>query len=353
VTKPLLTVAGAITALLMGLYLNSLRRLPTAMIALLLAGLITPASSDVLATQTTKPSLGRRYKEQKFLRLGYTELSGNEAVHFLTGNTIVVRKADAPKWLRNLEDNNKYYFRDADNVIECQPVDTGCLTFSWGLEGNKICLSLPCLDPETPYSANPRVLKAPRENERTGQIGVYIEFGDNVQSIVKGNATVANFTDTNMTAQFIEVSSKDFASEIQAAKDRADANGPTEIRVKDPRAASVMIGNTFMTDETATDNHENVRLCPHEGFYYSPDGRLIQFQCREKDKWTVSISRWTLKSGMVGIQDDEDPKKFVYGGPIQNPYLVPSGKSDLWHIAGWAIGDKQTLGYTGNVLSFK
>jgi hypothetical protein len=334
-------------------YLSFLRRLPTAMIALLLASLITPAISDVLAMQTTKPHLGRRDRDQEFLNLGYTELSGDEAVRFLIGNTVVIRKADAPKWLRDLEDDKKYYLRDDHNVIECQPFDTGCLTFPWGLEADKICLSLPCLDPETPYSANPRVLKAPRENERTGQIGVYIEFGDNVQSIVKGNATVANFTDTNLSAKPIEVSSKDFASEIQAAKDRADANGPSEIRVKDPRAASVMIGNTFMTDETATDDHGTVRLCPYEGFYYSPDGRLIQFQCREKDKWSVSISRWKLKSGMVGVQDDEDAKKFVYGGPIQNPRLVPSGKSDLWHIAGWALGDKQPLGYTGNVLNFK
>lgn len=334
-------------------YLTSLRRLQTALIALLLANVITPAISDALATQTPKPSLGRRDKEQEFLRLGYTELSGNEAARFLIGNSVVIRKADAPKWLRDLEEDKKYYFRDADNVIECQPVATSCLTFSWGIEGNKICLSLPCLDPEAPYSANPRVLKAPREDERTGQIGVYIEFGDNVQSIFKGNATVANFTDTNLTAKFIEVSSRDFSSEIQAAKDRADANLPAKIRVKDPRAASVMIGNTFMTGETVTDNHGTIRLCPYEGFYYSPDGRLIQFQCREKNKWSVSVSRWRLKSGMVGVQDDEDPEKFVYGGPIQNPYLVPSGKSDLWHVAGWALGDKQTLGYTGNVLNFK
>jgi hypothetical protein len=333
-------------------YLTSLRRLPTALIALLLTNVITPGISDVVAMPTTKPSLERRDKGQDFLRLGYIELSGNEAVRFLIGNTVVIRKADAPKWLRNLEEDKKYYFRDADNVIECHPVATACFTFPWGIGGNKICLSLPCLDSGSPHSANPRVLKSPRE-ERTGQIGVYIEFGDNVQSIVKGNATVANFTDTNLSASLIEVSSRAFSSEIQAAKDRADANLPTEITVKDPRAASVMIGNTFMTGETITDNHGTVRRCPYEGFYYSPDGRLIQFQCREKNTWSVSISRWRLKSGRVGVQDDEDPKTFVYGGPIQNPHLVPSGKSDLWHVAGWALGETQTLGYTGNVLNFK
>ena len=334
-------------------YLTSLRRLPTALISLLLANVITPGISDVLTMQTTKPSLGRRDKEREFLKLGYTELSGNEAARFLIGNTVVIRKVDAPKWLRNLEEDKTYYFRDVENVIECHPVATGCLTFRWGMEGNKICLSLPCPDPGAPYSANPRVLKAPREDERTRQIGIYIEFGDNVQSIVQGNATVANFTDTNLTAKLIEVSSTDFSSEIQAAKDRADANLPAEITVKDPRAASVVIGNTFMSDETVTDKYGTVRLCPYEGFYYSPGGRLIQFQCRERNEWSVSISRWRLKSGMLGVQDNEDHKKFVYGGPIQNPHLVPSGTSDLWHVAGWALGDKQTLGYTGNVLNFK
>ena len=174
--------------------------------------------TELHAHQPSKRSSPRSSsRSAQFLRLGYKELSGNETLRFVTGNTIVFQNADAPKWLRSLEDNKEYYFRDADNVIECQPVDTGCVTFRWGLKDNKICLSLP--------------------------FGAYIEFGDNVQSIVKSNATVANFTDTNLTAQFIEVGSKDFASEIRATKDRADAHSPTEIRVKDPRAASVMIGD--------------------------------------------------------------------------------------------------------------
>jgi hypothetical protein len=331
-------------------YLSFVRRLPTVVLAALLASIVTPPISDVCAAQLTKSRLGSRDREQDFLKLGYTELSGEEAVRFLIGNTVVVRKADAPKWLLSEEDQ-RYYFRDAQSVIVCHPVDTSCFTFTWGVKGNKICLSLPCDEPDTPYSANPRVLKAPRLNERTGQIGVYITYGDNVQSVVKGNATVANFTDTNLSAKLMEVSSDDFSEEIHSAKDKPDAS--TRIPVGGAHAASILIGNTFMTSETTTDDYGSVRLCPREGYYYSPDSRLIQFQCAENDKWSVSIGRWRLQSGMIGVQDDEDPKKFVYGGPIQSALLAPLEKSNLWHIEGWALGDKQTLGYFGNALNFK
>lgn len=325
------------------------RRLPTVIIPALLAAMVYFPISEVCAAQPAKSRVRRYDREQEFLKRGYTELSGEEAVRFLIGNTIVIRKIDAPKWMLTEEDQ-RYYLRDARNVIICHPVDTSCFTFSWGMTGNMICLSLPCSSPDTPYSANARVLKAPRLNERTGQIGLYIEYRDNVQSIVKGNATIANFTDTNLSAKLIEVNSNDFSGEIRAAKDKPDASA--RISIEGPHAASILIGNTFMTDETTTDDQGGVHLCPSEGYYYSPDGRLIKFQC-EKNEWSVFIQHWRLKSGSVGVEDDEDSRKFVYGGPIQSALLVPLEKGNLWNIEGWVLGNKKALGYSGNALNFK
>src|SRR5207344_2792771 len=82
------------------------------------------------------------------------------------------------------------------------------------------------------------------------------------------------------------------------------SGGDKQVPVNGTRAISFLIGNTFISGETATDEHGDIHLCPRHGEYYSPDGRVIAFTCHHwPDRWSMHITHWKLASGRLCIEE--------------------------------------------------
>src|SRR5690242_490139 len=164
-------------------------------------------------------------KSKALLKRGYVELSGEDAVKFLVGNTVLVMKADTPKGIDGIDFDSRYYLSDQHTAYVC--VANGCSTQSWKVDGREICIELPerCDDPQSRFYDAPRFFKAPRPDERTGRIGIYLTFKSIAHTVVKGNATIAPLMDPSGVGKMIEVKSAEFAQEIEAH----DKSYPAEV----------------------------------------------------------------------------------------------------------------------------
>jgi hypothetical protein len=114
-------------------------------------------------------------KTEALLKSGYVELSGDDAVRFLIGNSVVMKKTDAqPKEFPKPEYDRRYYFSDAHAAYQCAGND--CSLQSWKVDGNEICIEFPeqCDDANNRHFIAPRLFKAPRPDPRTGRIGIYL-----------------------------------------------------------------------------------------------------------------------------------------------------------------------------------
>ena len=80
-----------------------------------------------------------RDKTDALLKRGYIELSGEDAVSFLVGNSVVIKKTDTPKGVRDGLDR-RYYFSDRHTAYEC--VTNDCWTQSWKVDGKEICFEV-------------------------------------------------------------------------------------------------------------------------------------------------------------------------------------------------------------------
>lgn len=301
---------------------------------------------DADAAQRQKAALFQD-KTAALLKLGYVELSGDDAVNFLVGNTVVIKKTDTPKGIQAVDFDSRYYLSDRKTAYVCSAND--CSTQLWKVDGREICVELPerCDDPTHRRYNAPRLFKAPLPDQRTGQIGVYLTFKSIVHVVVKGNATIAPLIDPGGIGKMINVNS----AEIEASSKSSD--GGTKILVVGSRAVSFLIGNTFMSGETATDERGGVHSCPTQGYYYAPDGRIITFNChRWPDSWEMGVTHWKLVSGKLCIEDLSGDGKFGCGADFERVYLTRADRPDEWLV----ITDefpRKIVGYSGNVFNFK
>jgi hypothetical protein len=313
------------------------------------------------------PSIGARaYAEQKkvvlfrdkakeLLKRGYVELSGEDATDFLVGNSVLIKKTNLPWHLRTSAIDHRYYFSDRHTAYQCVADD--CWTDYWKVDGTMICFEFPsqCDDPTYRLYSEPRLFKAPRPDKRTGVIGLYVTFNSNVYAVVKENATISPLIDQPKgVGDFIKIRSGDFAEDIEAS--RKHSGDDKKVLVAGDRALSLLIGNTFMSDETATDKSGRVYSCPVEGYYYSLDGRIIMFNCHHTpdrpDTWSMHPANWKSAPGGRFICEDRSYGEHGCLTPIGMVYLVPSDHPDEW-LALAQDFPRKISGYAGNVFGFR
>ena len=170
-----------------------------------------------------------------------------------------------------------------------------------------------------------------------------------IHAVVRGNATIAPLVDANGVGKMIEVNSADFAQEIEA---HGKFYSGDKVLIKGPRAISLLIGNTFISGETAIDEH-GVHLCPVQGYYYSPDGRIITFNCHHwPDHWGMGVTHWKLASDRLCIEDLSGNGAFGCGDRFERVYLVPSDRQNEWLIIMKDF-PRKIVGYAGNIFNFK
>lgn len=320
------------------------------------AGVLGVASvgASVHAVQKKKATLFQD-KTEELLKRGYVELSGDDATNFLVGNSVLIKKTDLPLHLRTYDNDDRYYFSDPHTAYQC--VASGCWTDYWKVDGPVICFEFPsqCDDPTYRLYSAPRLFKASRTDKRTGIIGLYLTFKSDIHAVVKGNATISPLIYApNGVGKIIKVSSVDFAQDIETS---SKASGDDKkVLVVGTRAVSLLIGNTFMSGETVTDKLGQVYSCPMQGYYYSPDGRIIMFNCHHEpdwpDSWSMHTARW--KSGPGGRFSCEDRSYGEHGclDPIGMVYLVPSGQPNERLVIAQDF-PRKISGYSGNVFGFK
>ncbi len=304
---------------------------------------------SVHAAQKPKAALFQD-KTPTLLKRGYVELSGDDAASFLIGNSVVIKKTDAPKGVAEDDNDERYYFSDRNTAYEC--VVNDCWTKSWKIDGKDICFEFPerCDDATDRLYFAPRTLKAPRQDRRGGRIGVYLTYKSIIHAVVRGNATIAPLLEPGGAGGMIEVNAAEFAQEIEAAS--KFSGGDKKVPVVGARAVSFLIGNTFISGETAVDEH-GVHLCPEQGTYYSPDGRIITFNCFHwPDSWGMHITHWKLASGRLCIEDLCGNGKFGCGDRFERLYLTPADRHDKWRVIAEDF-PRKIFGYTGNIFHFK
>ncbi len=320
---------------------------PCAIAMLIVATLLV--HDNVYAAQQKKA--GAQDRTEALLKSGYVELSGDDAVRFLLGNSVVIKKADTPKGFEQPFNDETYYFSDPHTAYLC--INDDCSTHSWKVHGNEICFELPerCDSADYKFLAAPRLFKAPRVDERTGKIGIYVEYESFLHAVIRGNTANAPLLDTNVSGKKIQLNAADFARDIEASS--KFSGGDKKVRVQGSQAVSLLIGNTFMSGETATDDHGGIHLCPAQGFYYSPDGRIITFNCFHwPDSWEMGVSHWKMQSGRLCIEDVTERGSFGCGARFETVQLTPSDTRDVWLVIAEDI-PREIFGYAGNVFNFK
>ncbi|MGJ5208204.1 hypothetical protein [Bradyrhizobium sp. HKCCYLR20261] len=325
-----------------------------AMTAGVLGTACPPVGASAHAQQRKKvPHLPDRTKD--LLKRGYVALSGDDAINFLIGNSVLIRKSDSAPYLRSSVSDMSFYFKDRHTAYQC--VGSDCWISHWTVDGPMICFEIPwrCDDPTYRSYSAPRLFAAPRPDKRTGVIGRYLTFNANVYAVVKANATIAPLIERpEGVGELMRVKSADFPREIETPG-HGSGNGTT-VPVTGDRAMALLIGNTFMSAETATDALGHVHACPTQGTYYAPDGRIIMFSCHhapgQPDSWSLHPARWTSTAG--GKFKCDDPGYGEHGclAPIGKVSLAASDRPEERLVIAEDF-PRTISGYAGNVFGFK
>ncbi|TYL87947.1 hypothetical protein [Bradyrhizobium cytisi] len=296
-----------------------------------------------------------QHKTEALLKRGYVKLSGEDAVEFLVGNSVVIKKTDKPKGFPANDFDHRYYFTDRHTAYEC--VANDCWTQPWKVDREEICFEVPsvlCDSPAHRLYVAPRLFRSPHPDGRTGKIGIYLTSELIPHAVVKGNATITPLVDPNGAGKMIQVNSADLAQGISAVSEFS--GGDKKAPIVGTRAIPFLIGNTFISGETVTDEHGDVRLCPVQGYYYSPDGRIITFNCHHEqdrpDTWSMHMTHWKLASGRLCVEDLSGDGKFGCGDDFERVYLTPSDHPNEWLVVAEDF-PRKTVGYAGNIFNFK
>ena len=201
----------------------------------------------------------------------------------------------------------------------------------------------------------PRLFRAPHPDGRTGRIGIYLTSKSFLHVVVKGNAAITPLVDPNGAGKMIKVKSADFAQEIEASSNFS--GGDKKVPIVGTRAIPLLIGNTFISGETVTDVRGGINLCPVQGYYYSPDGRIITFNCEHEnawpDNWGMHMTRWKkLASGRPCFENLSGDGEFVCGNRFEVVYLTPSDQPNEWLVVTEDY-PRKIVGYSGNIFNFK
>jgi hypothetical protein len=321
----------------------------TALVAMLI-------STTMCAAADSKQASWNRRAELK--KAGYVELIGADVAHFLVGNSVLIQKSsplDSEKYGIEIYPA-VYYFLSDHTMYECGVgKEADCFVRPWGVVNNQICLDTVALCNEPTGIA---IMKSPFPKKRAksgGKIGVYVSFGHYVYDIVKGDRVDGPFFDSHVSGQPIELNRADFAKEVEDASQRGAPD--KAVPISGPRAISLLIGNTFLSDDAIKPSKDQTtNACPEEGTYYSPDGRVIRFTCHEQ-MWSISILHWKIRSGLI-CRDGPDPRDigvFDFCKPATVKVIFAaqgSGAGDTMLVQDLESGNALT-GYAGNVLKFR
>ncbi len=294
-------------------------------------------------------------KSAELKKARYAELTGQDAVRFLVGNSVLVQKSGPMGGEKDgVEVEAKtYYFRNDHTLYECGVTrESDCYVRSWGLEQGKVCLQIGSC------GEHPKIMKPARSEDRAkdgGRLGLYVWFDYFAYDIVKGNRTDGSLFDTQISGAPIELDRADFDQEIRDAS--RYSGGDKKVPISGPHAVSVLIGNTFLSDDAAKLAKDGAtNACPHEGTYYSPDGRIIHFTCdgSPNPTWSISISHWKIQSGTFCRDGPMEPGQFgCFGATVEAGFVSrESGAGDRMLVRDLDSGTPLT-GYAGNVLNFR
>jgi hypothetical protein len=123
-------------------------------------------------------------------------------------------------------------------------------------------------------------------------------------------------------------------------------------------AVNFMVGNSVVIKKTdmpkgisAIDFDSRYYL---SGYYYSPDGRIITFNCHHwPDFWAMGVTHWKLASGRLCIEDLSGNGEFGCGVRFERVNLTPSDRPDEWLVVTDEFPLRKIVGYSGNVFNFK
>jgi hypothetical protein len=306
-------------------------------------------ATAALAAADPKQSSWNKSAELK--KAGYIELSGQDAVRFLVGNSVLVQKSGPIDSEKNeVETQPKiYYFLNDHTLYQCEVAkESECFVRSWGLEQGRICLDIgSCGEP-------PKIMKSPRSAKEGGRLGIYLWFDHFAYDIVKGNRTGGPLFDTHISGAPIELDRADLDKEIKDASQYS--GGDKQVPISGPRAISLLIGNTFLSDDAAELSKDQVaKACPKEGTYYSPDGKVVRFTCdgSPDPMWSIFISHWKIEQGLFCRDGPMEFGTFGCDRATVTAIFSPqgSGASDKMLVRDLDSGTALT-GYAGNALNF-
>jgi len=324
--------------------------IPSASLACAAMALVLLSAAQCTASESKQTSWNRSAELKK---AGYVELSGDDAVRFLVGNSMLMKKSSPGDGQKDGMGTGSriYYFLNDHTMYDCgaaEEKESGCFVEAWHLKDNEICPIVgSCLNP-TPA----KIMRSPLSNGRAKdgrKLGVYLQFDHFAYDIVKGNRTDGLLFDTQISARRIELDRADLDKEIREARDHGD--GDKQIPVYVPRASALLIGNTFLSGDFAGPSKDQAaNVCPKEGAYYSPDGTVIRFTCNASPDplWTIMIARWEIEAGQFCG---------AFGGCTRVPmHAIPapqeSGASDKMLVQDLTNGNALT-GYAGNLFNFR
>ncbi|MET4257433.1 hypothetical protein ABIC09_002374 [Bradyrhizobium sp. S3.12.5] len=286
-------------------------------------------------------------------RVGYVELFGEDAVHLLVGNSVLVQNSGPIDKRNGIEINEKiYYFVNDKTMYECGVAkEAGCDVKSWGLQNDQVCLEIGSC------GERPKIMKSPLSLGRAkkgDKLGIYLWFDHFAYDIVKGNRTDFPLFDNVIRSKPIELDRAHFEKEINEV-----GPGAEEVPISGPRSVSLLIGNTFLSDDVTNLSEDRAaNACPKEGTYYSPDGKVIRFACRD-GKWSIAVLHWNIQSDLFcrdGPESDSIGSFNCTRGMVYAISASPKSSADnkmRVRDPKFTDSDSDLMGYLGNAFNFR